>query len=410
MSRSSPLHRHQLSLDGVIDFIADVEPLKSRQRAHAQHRFYRIVNHFDPDTNDDALTQYSPPRLVRLTYQHALSEQSRDHFLRAFFLALALSIEDEQEVEDDPEELRLPLNRFADYLMDNLFLPCKLLPSVFRASGTNFSSVKSSAKRTPQPSPASDSAIKRAQEGSPPLGTLDRVSALRGACLIRDHHRCVISRNFDRFEAVSRLRKQGDDAVDDDGNLLREDEYVVAALEVAHILPHSFMTANPDPELTPSKQAALGILNLLDHEIVRLIEGTDIDQPRNAITLTSDLHSLFGDFQIFFEPCSNPHTYRIDSFLPRILRQDPSFPITRTLYLSEHRTIDPPSPRLLAFHCAIAHILHLSGAGEYIDGLLLDLDGQDIRADGSTELDRLVRLRLRGFDDSVRQQVSAHEP
>lgn len=307
---------------------------------------------------------------------------------------MALSIEDEQqEAEDDPEEIRSPFFGFADYLMDNFFLP-----------------LKASTKKTPQPSPAYDSAIKRAQEGSPFAGTLNRVSALRGACLVRDRHRCVISRKFDQLEAASRIRKQGNNALDDDGNLLREDEQLVTALEVAHILPHSLMTANPGSELSPSKQAALAILNMFDHGVVHLIEGTDIDRPRNAITLTGDLHALFGDFQIFFEPCSGPHTYRIDSFWPRVLRRDPSFPITRTLYLSEHRTIDPPSPRLLAVHCAIAHILHLSAAGEYIDRLLLDMDGQDVRADGSTELDRLVRLRLRGLDNSVRQQVSVHEP
>lgn len=161
---------------------------------------------------------------------------------------------------------------------------------------------------------------------------------------------------------------------------------------------------------SPSKQAATAILNMFDHEVVQLIQGTGIDRPRNAITLTRELHSLFGDFQIFFEPCPNLHTYRIDSFYPRILRQDPAFPLTRTLYLSEHRTIDPPPPRLLAVHCAIAHVLHHSAAGEYIDRLLLEMDGQHVQADGSTELDRLVRLRLRDLDNSVRQQVSVHQP
>lgn len=60
-------------------------------------------------------------------------------------------------------------------------------------------------------------------------------------------------------------------------------------------------------------------------------------------------------------------------------------------------SIDPPSSRLLALHCAIAHILHLSAAGDYIDKLLREMDGQGAcAADGSTELDRLLRLGLRG--------------
>ncbi|KAI8943948.1 hypothetical protein F4801DRAFT_595322 [Xylaria longipes] len=401
MGLPSPLHRHQLSLEGIIDFSAGVLSLNRSQRADAQNRFHRIVKHFETNSNvkgnyrdnsnnsngdDQECSRYSPGRLVRLTYEHALSEQSRDNFLRAFFSAMALSIDGQQEEEDDVEDLRSAFFGFADYLLDNFFLP-----------------LKASTKKTPQPSPAYHSAIERAQGGTF-SGTSDRVSALRGACLVRDRHRCVISRKFDLQEAVNRVRRDGENALDDDGNLLREDATSVSVLEVAHILPHSLMATPSGCELSPSKQAALAILNLFDSGVVHLIEGPDIDRPRNAVTLTTDLHSLFGDFQVFFEPLSEPHTYRIDSFYPRMLLRDPAFPVTRTLSLSQHRTIDPPSPRLLALHRAIAHILHLSAAGEYIDRLLLDMDGQRVHADGSTELDRLVRLRLRGLDDSLPQK------
>jgi hypothetical protein len=34
---------------------------------------------------------------------------------------------------------------------------------------------------------------------------------------------------------------------------------------------------------------------------VHLIDGINIDQPRNPITLTTTLHSLFDKFQLFFE-------------------------------------------------------------------------------------------------------------
>ncbi|KAI1272767.1 hypothetical protein F5Y07DRAFT_286290 [Xylaria sp. FL0933] len=381
MPSPSPLHRHQLSLEGVIDFTV-ATPLSESQRAFAKHEFYRIADQFEGN-NGAPTAQYSPARLVRLTYEYALSEASRDNFLRAFFHAMDLSLEDQGH--DDLEDLRSPFFGFADYLLDNFFLP-----------------LKASTKKTPQPSPAYHSAVERVQGGSVLSlpGTPDRLSALRGACLIRDRHRCVISRKFDLREAADRMRKAGNDALDDDGNLLREDENSVDVLEVAHILPHSLVKTDAGSELSPSKQAALAILNMFDGGVVHLIEGTDIDRPRNALTLTTTLHSLFGDFQVFFEPLpSQLHTYRIDSFYPRILLRDPAFPITRTLYLSDHRTIDPPSPRLLALHRAIAHILHLSAAGDYIDKLLRDMDGQSVFADGSTELDRLVRFGLRGWSE-----------
>ncbi|UPK90256.1 hypothetical protein LCI18_001191 [Fusarium solani-melongenae] len=120
-----------------------------------------------------------------------------------------------------------------------------------------------------------------------------------------------------------------------------------------------------------------------DNGAAFLIEGALIDRPLNAMTLTQRLHRWFG------------HTYRIDAFIPEILGD--MLPIARTLFLTESRTIDPPSPRLLAIHRAVAHILQLSAAGEYIDSLLRDLEECGIRADGSTGLDRLVKLRLDGW-------------
>ena len=61
---------------------------------------------------------------------------------------------------------------------------------------------------------------------------------------------------------------------------------------------------------------------MFDSGVAHLIEGVEIDRPRNALTLTHKLHRLFGDFEIFFQPVEGQehHTYRIDSFLqPRII-------------------------------------------------------------------------------------------
>ena len=142
---------------------------------------------------------------------------------------------------------------------------------------------------------------------------------------------------------------------------------------------------------------------MFDNGVAYLIEGTEIDRPRNAITLTQRLHRWFGEFKIFFESVDQgPHTYRIDTFLPPLTTRN-YFPITRTLFLTETRNIDPPSPRLLAVHNAIAHILHLSAAGEYIDKILRDWEDCTVQADGSTELDHLVKLRLGGWSVGVAQ-------
>lgn len=145
---------------------------------------------------------------------------------------------------------------------------------------------------------------------------------------------------------------------------------------------------------------ALAILNMFDDGVIHLIDGNDIDRTRNAITLTMEFHQLFGRFEVYFEPKGNQaHAYRIDSIREDFTR--PSIlPIEdRTLFLTESRTIDPPSPRLLAIHAAIAHILYLSAAGRYIDSLLEDLNQGDILVDGSTPLGYLTALRIHGWWD-----------
>jgi hypothetical protein len=134
---------------------------------------------------------------------------------------------------------------------------------------------------------------------------------------------------------------------------------------------------------------------MFDTDVVHLIEGPDIDRPRNAMTLTHNLHQDFGDFQIYFEQEGQANTYRINTFLPAAIHH--FLPVTRELFLTEDRTIEPPSPRLLAIHRAIAHILHLSAAGEFIDRILNDLDQQTVRVDGSTHLGQLVNLKFNGW-------------
>ncbi|KAK1762658.1 hypothetical protein QBC33DRAFT_519407 [Phialemonium atrogriseum] len=58
---------------------------------------------------------------------------------------------------------------------------------------------------------------------------------------------------------------------------------------------------------------------MFDTDVAYLIKGTDIDRPRNGMTLSHNLHLFFGDFQVFFEPVPDqpPHTYRIGTFLSR---------------------------------------------------------------------------------------------
>lgn len=116
------------------------------------------------------------------------------------------------------------------------------------------------------------------------------------------------------------------------------------------------------------------------------------------MTFTSYLVTLILRFDIAFEPAgSQPHTYKINYVETDRMGRMERLPVTRTLYLTPDRSIDPPSPQLLKIHAAIGRILHLSAAGDYIDDLLRDIEEMGagkVMTNGSTRLDDYIRFRL----------------
>ncbi|EJT68940.1 hypothetical protein GGTG_13528 [Gaeumannomyces tritici R3-111a-1] len=380
---AGPHHRHQSSLQGMLH--AGTPVMEEDTRAQANIRMRHILQHCEAAANQQPQQGYNHPALVRLTHDYARSDDSKSLFLSSFFehldLPLAGNVTDSDVDFGDPEvkeRLCKSVDAFAEYLMDNFFLPLKAVSN-----------------KTPQPSPITNSAVQRAQGSDLPqavVGTPERVSTLRGTCLVRDRHRCVISRKFDTTEGRKRYEAAPGNARDDDGHLIGPRDF--RTLEVAHILPHSLTKAS-DSLLSPGRKAALDVLNMFDVGVVYMIEGAEIDRPYNAITLSHEHHLDFGSFQIFFEPVPDqpPHTYRIDAFKD-FVGETLGLPVTRTLYLTEDRNIDPPSPRLLAIHSAIGHILHLSGAGDYIDRVFRDAEEYGVRSDGSTQLGILLSSKL----------------
>ncbi|KAG8664909.1 uncharacterized protein FPOAC1_012886 [Fusarium poae] len=188
-----PLHRHQSSLEGIIDF-SSREPLSESHRASAIRRFYQVINYFDGNDTKRGQNQYDRVKLVLFTYEYSTNQLSKDNVLIAVFEFLKLSISAEEDIDFEDatyqSELKNHLYEFADYLIDNFFLP-RMAPQV-----------KASTKKTPQPTPASHSAVMKTQRQDHVFsGTPERLASLRGACLIRDRYRCVISRKFGRAEA-----------------------------------------------------------------------------------------------------------------------------------------------------------------------------------------------------------------
>ncbi|KAJ6114137.1 hypothetical protein N7512_007582 [Penicillium capsulatum] len=372
-------HRHQSSLEGVLDFSIPLS-LTPQQHESARNLVIGLVRQYG--LQKTVRKGYKPATLIQATLEHVASP---DTFL-TFFLSYIYEDHCSEKGPSDithtlsyfdgfsswePEQINNvheALENFAEYIVENFLLP-----------------LRASSVKTPQPTPTSLSSL----QSSTPTGTRQRVSVLRQSCLVRDRHRCVVSRKFDRAEARKRFTQDKENCADDDGNLLKnESSDQFQYLEVAHILPHC---------LTTVASGDLDLVDMFDPGIGHLIDGPKIDSPINALTLTLDYHRLFGEFQIYFERTRTPHQYRIDSTEQSPFLRDPLFPVTRTLTLSPNRTIDPPSARLLEVHRAIALIMKLSAAGEYIEKVLRDMEELDVREDGSTHLGYLTGLRLGGW-------------
>ncbi|PGH03459.1 hypothetical protein GX51_04033 [Blastomyces parvus] len=388
---SSAHHCHQASPEGVLDFSAP--SLSAAEQAQAQAVISTLLNHCEPLQSSKP---YKKVTLVRLTYEHC---HSVDLFLLQFFtyfdvfycsssgIATQPSFEQglarcagfsSQSPAAQKQKTESVMDSFAEYLFNNFFLPMKAVGS-----------------KTPQASAASLSApiIDNV------VGTSARLSVLRRDCLMRDHHRCVVTRQFDLTEAIERADRDPEPKDDDDRPLAGP----LTRLEVAHIIPHSIMsskTTDGEPELSASRKTALSILKMFDPGVIHLIEGSNIDHPSNAISLAADLHTCFGLFKLTFEAVdsttSTDHTYTISSS-NALVRNSYNLPVTRSLLLSPNHTIDPPSVKLLALHRAIARILELSAAGTYIDRIIRDMEEVWVRSDGSAELGRIVGLKLGGW-------------
>ena len=125
MSSPSPHHRHQSSLEGVIDFDPSPQLLNREQSRQARQTFSQIISFHEPLQTENG--SYKRITLIRLTYEYARSETSQDNFLRYFFQYTAVTIERDIHFDDWDQEQKNAhesnLNTFADFLVDNFFLP-----------------------------------------------------------------------------------------------------------------------------------------------------------------------------------------------------------------------------------------------------------------------------------------------
>jgi hypothetical protein len=128
MPTPSPHHRHQTSLEGVIDVFAPHPALSFDQRQQETSVFTAVIEACEPRQNHKPYKQVT---LVRLTYEYARSEASRDNFLRFFFQHTQIPTKPTQSESATLSDYGPRLIAFAETLIENFFLPCKRIRTVF---------------------------------------------------------------------------------------------------------------------------------------------------------------------------------------------------------------------------------------------------------------------------------------
>ncbi|OAA59822.1 hypothetical protein SPI_06020 [Niveomyces insectorum RCEF 264] len=303
----------------------------------------------DSGENRPSTLPYNRPLLLRLCYQHALSEEARARFLEAFFERVGRDRNGEEtESAASPTgdsgtesscRYATAIDDFADHLVDHLFLPLKA------AATCAFNSVLN-ARRSSAATPGSllEGTEAGPQEDAPQQGPHGEADQQRTVC----------------------------------------------------IFPPSPMTnADEDGDLSEAGQRAASLFSLLDDMALSLLHTPSsrlAEQTHNTVRLDEYASHAFSRFQLVLVPAgggsTEPPAYRLEAV---DAEGNVATPSTSAV------VVQHASPRLLALHCAIARILYASGVGQWIDAVLDDTAVEDLDADGTTNLGRLMQLRLDGW-------------
>ena len=142
---AKPLHRHQSSLESVIDPLA--VPLSFNERTRAAAIFSTIIEHCNSYEISYKLhpdRKYQRGKLLKLVYDYATSDLGRDNILRYFLTSMTARPEQNPTTQDfshvlatlddfedrsasEKNEVVEKAKDLADHLVDYFFLPRGLL-------------------------------------------------------------------------------------------------------------------------------------------------------------------------------------------------------------------------------------------------------------------------------------------
>ncbi|KAI0351275.1 hypothetical protein OH77DRAFT_1429787 [Trametes cingulata] len=118
-------------------------------------------------------------------------------------------------------------------------------------------------------------------------------------------------------------------------------------------------------------------------------KNANLHRLENIMTLDVIVRDTFDQMDLWFEPVNDQeHTYKI-VLAARVQRLAEGIVPQEVTFTSHHPELPLPSPKYLRIHAACCRIAHMSGAAEYLDLVLHELEEMQVLACDGTSADVL---------------------
>ncbi|KZP08743.1 hypothetical protein FIBSPDRAFT_964551 [Athelia psychrophila] len=201
--------------------------------------------------------------------------------------------------------------------------------------------------------------------------------------LIRDDYRCVISGRVD----MTTYKTNPEVKAAWDVRFAQGHIPGMGTTHCAHIIPESLNhNISGENEGGVKHQYAASVWAVMDRfgEVcgIEELNGPDIHCMENVMTMNSNLYDCFDSLDIWLEATQTINQYNVRATRPAFLTQ---LGVQNPITLPTNHDLSAPDPRYLKLHAACAQVAHLSGAAEYFDNILKDIEGIRVLAqDGSS--------------------------
>ncbi|KAF8157145.1 hypothetical protein B0H34DRAFT_489037 [Crassisporium funariophilum] len=155
------------------------------------------------------------------------------------------------------------------------------------------------------------------------------------------------------------------------------------------------------------------LLNFTGLLVKNLEELSDlIDHPTNGMLLEYNAHDGFDRFKWYLQKTDKDDVYDLKKLkllpLPdnfRVSFEDHSNDFQSNTKKRE-RSVDLPNPHYFAIHAAIAQVLHYTKAGQFLDGLLIGYQDEDVQSFSELEAVREKKLLLEAVTEAFQSVKS----